>query len=93
MNALYDIEDIYEWSDYVRRMGIDQVMDYAQRWQEREVPDPYYGGAQVLNASWIWLKMQRRACCAPPPATPALNLFGFIFISFCWINMHPNRTF
>ena len=25
MNALYDIEDIYEWSDYVRRMGIDQV--------------------------------------------------------------------
>lgn len=22
---LYDIEDIYEWIDYVRRMGIDQV--------------------------------------------------------------------
>lgn len=25
MNALYDIEDIYEWIDYVRRMGLDQV--------------------------------------------------------------------
>ena len=25
MNALYDIEDIYEWIDYVRKMGINQV--------------------------------------------------------------------
>lgn len=25
MNFIYDIEDIYEWIDYVRRMGIDQV--------------------------------------------------------------------
>ena len=25
MNALYDIEDIYEWIDYVRKMGIDQM--------------------------------------------------------------------
>ena len=25
MNALYNIEDIYEWIDYVRRMGINQV--------------------------------------------------------------------
>ncbi|MCQ4774279.1 hypothetical protein NE634_11070 [Lacrimispora saccharolytica] len=25
MDALYDIEDIYEWIDYVRRMGLDQV--------------------------------------------------------------------
>lgn len=24
MDALYDIEDIYEWIDYVRRMGLDQ---------------------------------------------------------------------
>ena len=25
MNPLYDIEDIYEWIDYVRNMGLDQV--------------------------------------------------------------------
>lgn len=25
MDALYDIEDIYEWIDYVRKMGINQV--------------------------------------------------------------------
>ena len=25
---------------------VQLFMDYAQRWQEREVPDPYYGGAQ-----------------------------------------------
>lgn len=25
MNHIYDIEDIYEWIDYVRGMGIDQV--------------------------------------------------------------------
>lgn len=25
MNTLYDIEDIYEWIDYVRKMGINQV--------------------------------------------------------------------
>lgn len=25
MNPIYDIEDIYEWIDYVRRMGVDQV--------------------------------------------------------------------
>ena len=24
-NLIYDIEDIYEWIDYVRRMGIEQV--------------------------------------------------------------------
>lgn len=24
-NSLYDPEDIYEWIDYVRSMGIDQV--------------------------------------------------------------------
>ena len=25
---------------------VQLFMDYAQRWQDREVPDPYYGGAQ-----------------------------------------------
>lgn len=25
MNTLYDIEDIYEWIDYVRKMGINQI--------------------------------------------------------------------
>ena len=25
MNVLYDIEDIYEWIDDVRKMGLDQV--------------------------------------------------------------------
>lgn len=25
INALYDIEDIYEWIDDVRNMGLDQV--------------------------------------------------------------------
>lgn len=25
LNTLYDIEDIYEWIDYVRSMGINQV--------------------------------------------------------------------
>ena len=24
-NLMYDIEDIYEWIDYIRRMGIEQV--------------------------------------------------------------------
>ena len=24
-NPVYDLEDIYEWVDYVRRMGIEQV--------------------------------------------------------------------
>ena len=24
---LYDIEDIYEWIDYVRRMGIEQIFE------------------------------------------------------------------
>ena len=28
------------------RAHVQLFMDYAQRWQEREVPDPYYGGAQ-----------------------------------------------
>ena len=25
LNTLYDIEDIYEWIDYVRSMGVNQV--------------------------------------------------------------------
>ena len=25
MNPVYDMEDIYEWIDYVRNMGIDQI--------------------------------------------------------------------
>jgi protein-tyrosine phosphatase len=25
---------------------VQLFMDYAQRWQEREIPDPYYGGTQ-----------------------------------------------
>lgn len=24
---LYDVEDIYEWIDYVRKMGIEQVFE------------------------------------------------------------------
>ena len=24
-HLMYDIEDIYEWLDYIRRMGIEQV--------------------------------------------------------------------
>ncbi len=24
-NLMYDIEDVYEWIDYIRRMGIEQV--------------------------------------------------------------------
>lgn len=29
-----------------QRQRVYLMMDFAQRWQEREVPDPYYGGAQ-----------------------------------------------
>lgn len=25
--ALYDIEDIYEWIDYVRKMGVEQIFE------------------------------------------------------------------
>ena len=25
-------------------------MEYAEGWQEREVPDPYYGGAEGFDA-------------------------------------------
>ena len=26
--TIYDIEDIYEWIDYVRKMGVEQVFNY-----------------------------------------------------------------
>lgn len=29
-----------------QRQRVYLMMDFAQRWQEREVPDPYYGGVQ-----------------------------------------------
>ena len=30
MNPVYDMEDIYEWIDYVRNMGIDQIFRKRQ---------------------------------------------------------------
>lgn len=33
---MYDIEDIYEWLDYVRRMGLEQSFDKCSLYTARE---------------------------------------------------------
>ena len=41
-----NLDNLHALAPNTANARVQLFMDYAQRWQTSEVPDPYYGGAQ-----------------------------------------------
>lgn len=44
-----NLSDLHGLASPQQRQRIALFLDYAERWEEREVPDPYYGGSRGFD--------------------------------------------